>query len=117
MTNAQCETPRDGARRSEATMPGRAANRAAGDHHGARPKRVADGSEILLGRDGSRLTLGEVVAVARANAPVHLSAEAVERIRAARAVVEGIEEEGRQVYGVTTGFGHLSRVTIPRDQL
>jgi histidine ammonia-lyase len=98
-------------------MPGRAANRAAGDHHGARPKRAADRPEILLGRDGSRLTLGEVVAVARANAPVHLSAGAVERIRAARAVVEGIEEEGRQVYGVTTGFGHLSRVAIPRDQL
>ncbi len=48
---------------------------------------------------------------------VSCSTGAVERIRAARAVVEGIEEEGRQVYGVTTGFGHLSRVNIPRDQL
>src|SRR5690349_9683837 len=97
---AQCETPRDGARRSEATMPGRAANRPAGDHHSARPKRADDIREITLGRGGSRLRLSEVVAVAHANAPVHLSAEAVERIRAARAVVERIEEEGRQVYGV-----------------
>ena len=104
-------------RGGEATMPGRGGNWAAGDHHGARRKRAADRPEILLVRDGSRLTLGEVVAVARANTPVHLSAGAVERIRAARAIVEGIEEEGRQVYGVTTGFGHLSRVAIPRDQL
>jgi histidine ammonia-lyase len=72
---------------------------------------------MMLGRDGARLTLRDVVAVAREGARVHLAPKAVERIQTARAVVERIEEEGRQVYGVTTGFGHLSRVAIPRDQL
>src|SRR3954451_4401205 len=97
-------------------MPGRATNDGNGAHH-ARPKRTADGLNVTLGADGANLTLPEVVAVAREGAQVHLAPMAVERIHIARAVVERIEEEGRQVYGVTTGFGHLSRVAIPRDQL
>jgi histidine ammonia-lyase len=101
-------------------MPGRAVTGRSKDHHGAPP---ADGSAqagagvITLGRDGSRLTLPDVVAVAREGAHVQLAPEAVERVRVARALVERIGEKGQQVYGVTTGFGHLSRVAIPRDQL
>src|SRR5258706_10578710 len=70
---------------------------------------------VTLGR--ARLTCGDVVAVARAGARVRLSPSAIERVRAARAVVERISEEGRTVYGITTGFGHLSRVKIAHDQL
>jgi histidine ammonia-lyase len=70
---------------------------------------------VILG--GDLLTLREVVAVAREGAQVSLAPAAIERIRAARGVVEHIQEEGRQVYGVTTGFGHLSRIAIARDQL
>ena len=32
-------------------------------------------------------------------------------------MIDTIAEEERKVYGVTTGFGHLSRVRIPHDQL
>ena len=70
---------------------------------------------VVLGR--APLTIPEVVAVAREGARVRLSPAAVERVRAARAVVERITEEGRTVYGITTGFGRLSDVKIPHDQL
>ncbi len=67
--------------------------------------------------DGQALTQSQVVAIARYFTPVTLGEMAVTSIQAARAVVETIAEEGRKVYGVTTGFGHLSSVRIPRDQL
>jgi histidine ammonia-lyase len=70
---------------------------------------------VTLGR--AQLTCGDVVAVAREGARVRLSPAAIERVRAARAVVERISQEGRTVYGITTGFGHLSRVKIAHDQL
>jgi histidine ammonia-lyase len=60
---------------------------------------------------GEPLTLPDVVEVAR-GAPVEISAAAVERIRAARAVVEDQVTSGRTVYGVTTGFGSLANVRI-----
>src|SRR5262249_36848686 len=104
---------------NEATMPGRAAHRREDVHHSAQPKRATGTSsiqEITLGRGGG-LTLREVVTVAREGARVHLAPEAVERIQTTRAVVERIEEEGRQLYGVTAVFGHLGRVATPREQL
>ncbi|HEV2582505.1 MAG TPA: histidine ammonia-lyase, partial [Ktedonobacteraceae bacterium] len=67
--------------------------------------------------DGQGLTRPQVVAVARHFAPVTLGERSYERIQAARAVIETIADEGRKVYGVTTGFGHLSRVRIPHEQL
>lgn len=67
--------------------------------------------------NGQALTSAEVVAVARHFAHVRLGAEAVAGIQAARAVIDRIAEEERKVYGVTTGFGHLSRVRIAHDQL
>ncbi|HLX57096.1 MAG TPA: histidine ammonia-lyase [Ktedonobacteraceae bacterium] len=67
--------------------------------------------------DGQALTTPEVIAVARFYAPVALGSEAVARIQAARAVIDTLAAEERKVYGVTTGFGHLSRVRIRLDQL
>ncbi len=72
-------------------------------------------SHIVL--DGQALTRPQVIAVARHFAPVTLGERSIERIQAARAVIEAIADEGRKVYGVTTGFGHLSRVRIPHEQL
>ena len=67
--------------------------------------------------NGQALSRVEVVAVARHYAPVTLGSASVERIAAARAVIDTIAAEGRKVYGVTTGFGHLSKVRIPQEQL
>lgn len=67
--------------------------------------------------NGRALSRAQVLAVARHDAPVTLGSESVARIAAARAVIDMIADEGRKVYGVTTGFGHLSKVRIPHDEL
>ena len=66
---------------------------------------------------GEPLTLADVVAVARERRPVALAPGAAERIAGARALVEQIVAEERVVYGVTTGFGSLSKVHIPVERL
>jgi histidine ammonia-lyase len=72
-------------------------------------------SHIIL--DGQALTRPQVVAVARYFAPVTIGERSLERIQAARGVIENIADEGHRIYGVTTGFGHLSRVRIPQEHL
>jgi histidine ammonia-lyase len=47
---------------------------------------------------------------------VTLEPDAIDRMRASRAVVEQLVAEGRTVYGVTTGFGDLSTVRIEPEQ-
>ena len=69
--------------------------------------------EILLGLE--EMTLEHLVAIAREGARVRLSAEAEGLIRASRKLVEQWVQEGRIVYGITTGFGALSDVTISRE--
>ncbi|HEY4036973.1 MAG TPA: histidine ammonia-lyase, partial [Ktedonobacteraceae bacterium] len=67
--------------------------------------------------NGQALTRAEVIAVARHSTPVSLGEQAIEQIQAARAMIETIAAEGRTIYGVTTGFGHLSTVHISQDHL
>ena len=67
--------------------------------------------------NGQALTTVEVLAVARGYAPVELGNEAIHLIQAARSVIDDIAAQGKKVYGVTTGFGHLSSVRIPQEQL
>jgi histidine ammonia-lyase len=65
---------------------------------------------------GRRLTLRDVVRVARDGEPVALCPEAAVRIAESRAYIERLVAEGRTVYGVTTGFGKLANVQIaPKD--
>ncbi|MFL5693329.1 MAG: histidine ammonia-lyase [Ktedonobacteraceae bacterium] len=66
--------------------------------------------------DGQALTSAEVLAVARHYADVTLGNTSIVRIQAARAVIDKLAAEEQKVYGVTTGFGHLSRVRIPHNQ-
>lgn len=66
--------------------------------------------------DGKSLTLQDVVNVARHGYKVELSNEAVKAVKeCAEAILKWVDE-GRRVYGVTTGFGDLSTVAIPRDK-
>ncbi len=69
--------------------------------------------EILLGVDG--MTLEDLVAISREKAGVRLKDESKERIANARGLVEKWVEEGSTIYGVTTGFGALSDVTISKE--
>jgi histidine ammonia-lyase len=71
----------------------------------------------MLELDGQSLTLEEVARVARGEGEVSLAASARVRVEAARRTVEKIIAESRVVYGVNTGFGKLSDVTVPADEL
>lgn len=72
-------------------------------------------SELVL--DGGPLEIEEVVRVARGDVRVSLSSEAVDKMAAARQVVEAKVSEGDTVYGVTTGFGALADVRIPEGDV
>jgi histidine ammonia-lyase len=67
--------------------------------------------------DGSALSIGEVVAVARSGARVAVADAARSRMRPARELVERIDAASDVVYGVTTGFGALADKAIaPADR-
>lgn len=65
---------------------------------------------------GAPLGVDDVVSVARGGRRVELSRDAEGRIAAGRALVERIVAEDHPVYGVTTGFGALSKLRIPPEQ-
>lgn len=67
--------------------------------------------------DGSSLSLAAVIEVARGGRPVTWSRAAQARVARSRRAVDGALAAGRPVYGITTGFGGLSQVAIPSDQL
>lgn len=70
--------------------------------------------QILI--TGHSLTLEELAAVCRENAPVALSYEARQNILKSRQVVDMLVDEAAVVYGITTGFGKFSDVTITQDE-
>ncbi len=70
-----------------------------------------------LALNGQPLTLEELAAVAYEKLPVVLHPEAYQRMEASRAVVERYLTQGATVYGINTGFGKMSEVTIPPEQL
>ena len=71
----------------------------------------------MLELNGQRLTLQQIFEVATGREHVSLADAARERAEAARRVVEQIVNEGRTVYGVNTGFGKLSDVSIDKSEL
>lgn len=66
---------------------------------------------------GEGLTLPDLIAIARAGAPVELDPGSLERVDAARACIERRLQSGGVFYGINTGFGALSDVHIKPDQL
>jgi histidine ammonia-lyase len=67
--------------------------------------------------DGNSLSLNDVIEVAYKNKKVKIADGAIEKILASRKFVEDIINSGEVVYGVNTGFGALSTVTIPVEQI
>ena len=65
---------------------------------------------------GHTLTLDELAAVCRENVPVALSFEARQNIQGSRQVVDMLVDEAATVYGITTGFGKFSDVTITQEE-
>ena len=70
--------------------------------------------EIII--TGDHLKLEELVAVCREGAKVALSNEARHKVLASREVVDSLVERHAVVYGITTGFGKFSDVTISNDE-
>ena len=70
----------------------------------------------MIELDGASLTLEQTAAVA-AGEEARLAPAARPRIERARRFVEGIVARGEVVYGINTGFGKLSDVSIPSDKL
>ncbi|QQS02424.1 MAG: histidine ammonia-lyase [Austwickia sp.] len=67
---------------------------------------------VVVGADAP-LTIEEVVAVARHDAPVRLAEQALARIRRTRAVVDALADDDVPHYGISTGFGALATTSIP----
>lgn len=65
--------------------------------------------------DGDGLSLNELVSIARYDRSVRLSEESLGRIRHSRNLINRWVREGKRIYGVTTGFGALSDVTISKQ--
>lgn len=65
---------------------------------------------------GSRMTLDEFVEIVRFGSKVEFSDEYAERVNKARKLVDGWVEEGRVMYGITTGFGVLCTKSISKEE-
>ncbi len=66
---------------------------------------------------GENLTIENVVEVARHHRPVELHPDALERIRACRAMLEKKIEAREIMYGVNTGIGEFSEVVLTDEQV
>ncbi|MGH2382535.1 MAG: histidine ammonia-lyase [Candidatus Limnocylindria bacterium] len=77
---------------------------------------MSGGQSLEIGPD-RRLTIGDVVAVARDRHAVRLSDAAGPAMLASRAVVDRVVAGGETVYGITTGFGDLANVRIAPDEV
>lgn len=67
--------------------------------------------------DGNSLTLEEVELVANGNATIELTEECRSKVRHCREYVDKVIANGEIVYGLTTGFGKFSTVTVPKEHI
>ncbi len=71
-------------------------------------------SKLII--NNQRLSIEDIVNVARFNFKVELGENAKEQIKIARAVVDKFIEEEKVSYGITTGFGKFSDVVISKEE-
>jgi histidine ammonia-lyase len=67
--------------------------------------------------DGSSLSIEKLVAIARNNEKVELSADALERIKVCRAMIEEKIAAKEIMYGVNTGIGEFSERMLSDEQV
>ena len=67
--------------------------------------------------DGSSLTIGKLVAIARDNEKVELAPEALERIKVCRAMLEEKLANKEVMYGTNTGIGEFSETMLNDEQV
>ena len=71
-------------------------------------------SKVVVGVDP--VSFDDVVAVARRDAQVVISTDALEAVAASRIHIEALAEQATPVYGVSTGFGALATRHIPHEK-
>ena len=76
-----------------------------------------DYMERVVILDGNSLTIEDVVAVARDKVKVTLKDGQEEIILKSRSYVENALKEGEAIYGINTGFGKFSTVSISEEEL
>ncbi len=62
--------------------------------------------------DGENLSIEAFSKIIKQNIPVKLSSNAEEKIKSSSLIVQKILKERKKIYGVTTGFGYLQKVSI-----
>lgn len=71
--------------------------------------------------DGHHLTIEDVVSVAKADesnkVSLKLSDDAIHAVNRSSSAVKELLEQGKTVYGITTGFGAFRKQTIPSSDL
>jgi len=84
---------------------------------GSTPATTHPGDGTATVTVGARpLTISEVVAVARRDAPVRLDTAALEGVEASRAIIEALADDVEPHYGISTGFGALATTFIPEER-
>jgi histidine ammonia-lyase len=71
----------------------------------------------MVSVDGNRLTLEEVERVSLFNESVKMTKKALRRVQESRAYVERLVQQGKTIYGVTTGFGKFSDTQIAAEDV
>lgn len=71
-------------------------------------------NKVLI--DGNSLTLDQFIDVARFNAKVGLTLQAIDKVNKSRDLVDKFVNENKVVYGITTGFGKFSDVVITNGE-
>jgi histidine ammonia-lyase len=66
---------------------------------------------------GDTLTFEDIVNVAKNKAKVSLTPQSIDKVNKCRKYVEKIISEGKTVYGLTTGFGKFSNVSISAENI
>lgn len=74
-----------------------------------------NGMEIIQ-INGNDLSLKDFVNVARNNFKLKVSEAAEEKVKRSRALVDEYVDKEKVVYGITTGFGKFSDVTISKEE-
>jgi histidine ammonia-lyase len=72
---------------------------------------------MTIALTGNDLTFEQLYGVALRGDAVGLAPEAMERIKASRAVVDRLVASGTTAYGINTGFGKLASVRISAEQV
>ncbi|MGM0378265.1 MAG: histidine ammonia-lyase [Bacillota bacterium] len=66
--------------------------------------------------DGKSLTIDKVMEVARFGKKIKIADSSIKDVKDSRKIVDEFVENGDVVYGITTGFGKFSDVTIDKDE-